>query len=126
MGDPLRPRVGVLPMKPHAVNDGALYEEGFFVFELDDWPERAFCVKADGVVVAMDPDRRYRLRRAPSAIEVELCAGPIYTPPLRWFLAKHALSDVNRRMLAAWCGMGGRAEPVEPGEIFELAPKGEP
>jgi hypothetical protein len=112
--------MGVLPVKPRTVEDGALYEEGFFVFELDEPPDRPFVVKADGTPVPMDPDGRYRLRRAPSRIEVERCAGPFYALRPTYVLSQAAIRNANRRMLAAHVRMGGSAEPGEPGVILTI------
>jgi hypothetical protein len=91
----------VLPVKPRTVEDGALYEEGFFVFELDGVPDRPFVVRADGAIVPMDPDGRYRLRKAPTHIEVERCAGPFYALRPTYILSQAAIRNANRRMLAA-------------------------
>ena len=103
-------------MKPQTVEDGALYEKGFFVFELDGTPDRPFVVKADGAIVPMDPDGRYRLRKAPTHIEIERCAGPFYSPPLQYFLAQRALLALNRRILAAHARMRPRTIPAIVGE----------
>lgn len=89
-----------------------------FVFEIDEVPDRPFVVRADGVVVPMDPDGRYRLRKAPTRIVIERCAGPFYALRPTYVLSQAAIRNANRRMLAAHVRMGGSAEPGAPGAIL--------
>jgi hypothetical protein len=107
-------------VKPQTAKDGRLYEEGFFVFELDEPPDRPFVVRADGAIVPMDSDGRYRLRKAPTHIEIERCAGPFYALRPTYIMAQAAIRTLNRRILAAHVRMGGSAEPGEPGVILTI------
>ena len=89
-------------MKTKFENTPGLREEGKFIFDVDGGFSDGTVVRVDGVVVHPRADGRYELEVRPrslSSIVVEKCAGPFYSPPVRWVLAKAAYLRARRGML---------------------------
>lgn len=87
-------------MKTRFENAIELREPGKFVFDINPAPGDGEIVRVDGRVVERRSDGRYELDHRPSrldAIVVERCAGPHYTPPVRWVLARAAYRNTAIR-----------------------------
>jgi hypothetical protein len=92
-------------MKTRFENAIELREPGKFVFDINPAPGEGEIVRVDGRIVERRIDGRYELDHRPSrldAIVVERCAGPHYTPPVRWVLARAAYRNERRALLAAF------------------------